>query len=116
MKPAEITDPAVIEAAIGVIAVVAIYQLVDVPQACVNGALRGMKDTRWPLLVFIPSYWIFGAGLALILAFGLNLKAPGIWAGLSSGIALTLLVLSLRLRWQLTKLQPTRIPFKEDNQ
>jgi MATE family, multidrug efflux pump len=104
LRPAEKSDPLVAEAAIGIIAVVAVYQLVDAPQACVNGALRGMKDTRWPLFVFIPSFWIFGAGVALFLGFYFDLKAPGIWMGLSSGIALSLGILAWRLNRQLAKL------------
>jgi MATE family multidrug resistance protein len=104
LRPAEKSDPLVAEAAVGVIAVVALYQLVDLPQACVNGALRGMKDTRWPLFVFIPSFWIFGAAVALILGFYYDLKAPGIWMGLSCGIALSLVLLTWRLVRQLAKL------------
>ncbi len=105
LGPAEVQDPQLWSAALGIMSVVAVYQIFDAPLACANGALRGMKDTRWPMFVFLVDFWLIGAALALWFGFGLDLKAPGIWAGLSCGIALTLAVLIWRIRWRLGRIQ-----------
>jgi multidrug resistance protein, MATE family len=64
-------------------------------QATASGALRGLKDTRVPLLFAAISYWVIGFSAAYAFAFLTPLGAIGVWVGLSLGTAVyaTLLVL-----------------------
>ena len=64
-------------------------------QATASGALRGLKDTRMPLLFAAISYWLIGFSAAYAFAFFTPFGAVGVWAGLSLGTAVhaTLLVL-----------------------
>jgi MATE family multidrug resistance protein len=77
----------------------ATFFIADGVQTIAAGALRGMNDTRVPLLFAAVSYWLIGFTLACALAFRTPLGAPGVWIGLSVGTAVyaTLLVLRFGL-------------------
>jgi MATE family multidrug resistance protein len=67
----------------------------DGVQSIALGSLRGMNDTRVPLLFAVMGYWLIGFPTACALAFWVGLGAVGVWIGLSCGTAVyaTLLVL-----------------------
>jgi multidrug resistance protein, MATE family len=65
-------------------------------QATASGALRGLKDTRVPLLFAVISYWLIGFSAAYAFAFLTPLGAIGVWVGLSLGTALHATLLILR--------------------
>ena len=67
----------------------------DGVQSIALGSLRGMNDTRVPLLFAVTGYWLIGFPTACALAFWAGLGAVGVWIGLSCGTAVyaTLLVL-----------------------
>jgi len=67
-------------------------------QSVAVGALRGMKDTRMPLLFAAISYWLVGFTSAYGLAFWTPLGAVGVWIGLSCGTAVYAVLLILRFR------------------
>jgi multidrug resistance protein, MATE family len=67
-------------------------------QGTAIGALRGLKDTRIPLLFAAISYWLVGFSAAYALAFFTPLGAIGVWIGLSVGTALYATLLVLRFR------------------
>jgi len=71
----------------------------DGVQSIALGSLRGMNDTRVPLLFAVTGYWLIGFPAACALAFWAGLGAIGVWIGLSCGTAVyaTLLVLRFRL-------------------
>jgi MATE family multidrug resistance protein len=75
------------------------FFIADGIQTIAAGSLRGMNDTRVPLLFATISYWLIGFTLACGLGFRTPLGAPGVWIGLSGGTAVyaTLLVLRFRL-------------------
>jgi len=52
-----------------------------------SGSLRGLKDTRVPLLFAGVAYWLIGFSLSYVLGLKLGLGAIGIWIGLSIGTA-----------------------------
>ena len=68
-------------------------------QSIASGALRGMNDTKIPLLFAAIGYWLIGFTTACALGFWTGLGATGVWIGLSCGTAVyaTLLVLRFRL-------------------
>ena len=76
----------------------ATFFIADGIQTVVAGALRGMNDTRLPLLFAAISYWLVGFSTAYGLAFGAKFGAIGVWIGLSCGTAVYALLLILRFR------------------
>jgi MATE family multidrug resistance protein len=96
----DVNDPKnalVIDLARSFLVVAAIFQLVDGAQAVGAGMLRGLQDTRIPMIYAAFGYWGVGLPLGIILAFGTSLRGIGIWIGLASGLAV---VASLMLwRW-----------------
>lgn len=82
--------------AIGFLAYAAVFQIADCIQATANGALRGIKDTRVPMLITVTAYWIVGLPLAVALAFHSPLGPTGIWWGFIAGLAVAAVGLSLR--------------------
>jgi multidrug resistance protein, MATE family len=77
----------VIDLAVSFVKVAAAFQLVDGAQVIGAGMLRGLHDTRWPLLFALVGYWVVGLGIGSWLAFAADWKGLGIWIGLASGLA-----------------------------
>jgi MATE family multidrug resistance protein len=77
----------------------ATFFIADGIQTITSGSLRGMSDTRVPLLFATVSYWLIGFTLACGLGFRTPLGAVGVWIGLSCGtlVYATLLLLRFRL-------------------
>ena len=76
----------------------ATYFITDGIQTIVAGALRGLNDTRVPLLMAVVSYWLIGFTMACLLGFQAGLGAVGVWIGLSCGTAVYATLLILRFR------------------
>jgi multidrug resistance protein, MATE family len=74
------------------------FFIADGVQTVAAGALRGMNDTRLPLLFATISYWLIGFTSACLLGFTISLGAVGIWIGLSAGTAAYAIMLILRFR------------------
>ncbi|NNM00717.1 MAG: MATE family efflux transporter [Gammaproteobacteria bacterium] len=91
-------DPAVQAVAITVLRLSALLQLGDALQVSVGGALRGLKDTRVPMVLNAAVYWLFGFPCAWLLGVELGHGLPGVWAGLIAVLWVQALVLGLRLR------------------
>jgi multidrug resistance protein, MATE family len=77
----------VIGLAVSFLRVAAAFQLVDGAQVIGAGMLRGLHDTKWPLLFALVGYWVVGLGVGAWLAFAADWKGVGIWVGLASGLA-----------------------------
>jgi MATE family multidrug resistance protein len=100
---------AVIELTAALLLVGATFFVADGIQTVVAGALRGLNDTRVPLLFAVTSYWLVGFPAACGLGFRTGLGAIGVWIGLSCGTAVyaTLLILRFRLLTRRLRLAPT---------
>lgn len=68
--------------------VAGLFQLADGVQAVASGALRGLKDTRVPMLLAGLGYWIIGLPFGLVLALWLDVGPIGVWIGLAAGLFL----------------------------
>ena len=87
----------------------AAYQIVDALQVGAAGSLRGLHDTRGPMLITLVAYW----GLALPMGYVLGLTTltgkahgpHGFWTGLVAGLALAAVLLNARLVQQLRQLE-----------
>jgi MATE family multidrug resistance protein len=79
---------AVIELTATLLLVGATFFIADGIQTVAAGALRGMNDTRLPLLFAAISYWLIGFTAACGLAFWTrSARVSGVWIGLSCGTA-----------------------------
>lgn len=67
--------------------IAAMFQLLDGCQAVAAGALRGLQDTRVPMLIAGFGYWVAGFCTAILLGFWTPLAGQGIWVGLAAGLA-----------------------------
>ena len=102
----------VIRLAVSFLAVAALFQLVDCWQAVAAGVLRGLQDTRVPMIFAAIGYWVIGIGVGTLLSFQTGLGGVGIWLGLASGLG----VVAGLLIWRWTRrerlgLVPHREPF-----
>ncbi|MDO9061399.1 MAG: MATE family efflux transporter, partial [Bradyrhizobium sp.] len=88
----------VIELTATLLMVGATFFVADGIQTVAAGALRGMNDTRIPLLFAAISYWLIGFPAAYGLAFWTGWGAIGVWIGLSCGTAVYAVLLVLRFR------------------
>lgn len=77
----------VVELAISFLFFAALFQIVDGAQAVGAGMLRGLHDTRLPMLYACFGYWGVGLPLGAVLAFWAGLEGRGIWIGLATGLA-----------------------------
>ena len=95
--------------AVAFLTVAAAFQIVDGAQVIGAGMLRGLHDTRWPLIFALVGYWVFGLGIGAWLAFARDWQGVGIWVGLATGLAsvaaLMLARWALRERLGLTRLR-----------
>ncbi|PZO78745.1 MAG: MATE family efflux transporter [Mesorhizobium amorphae] len=80
-------NAAVIATGVSFLAFAALFQIVDGAQAVSAGMLRGLHDTKMPMLYAALGYWAVGVPLGLFLAFWANMGGAGIWLGLSGGLA-----------------------------
>ena len=91
-------DEAIIHSTIVLLAAGAAFQLFDGIQTVATGALRGVGDTRTPMLCHFTAYWIIGLPLGAWLCFRRGWGAFGLWAGLS--LALILIGIVLLFVWR----------------
>jgi len=93
---ADPTNAGSITIALRLLFIAALFQVFDGAQVIAGGALRGLKDTRVPLLVGAVGYWAIGFPAGWLLAFPLGLGAAGLWWGLALGLAAVAVPLALR--------------------
>ena len=72
------------------------FFVVDGVQTIAAGALRGLNDTRVPLLFAAVSFWVVGFATSYTLAFLARMEAVGIWIGFTVGLGLYALLLVWR--------------------
>ena len=80
----------------------ALFQLADAAQVMALGFLRGVQDTRVPMIIASVSYWLIGIPVSYLLAFRLGLGGVGLWLGLVVGLAVAAIFLMVRFwrrRW-----------------
>lgn len=97
---------AVIAAGIGLLAAAALFQLVDAAQVMALGFLRGVQDTRMPMIIATLSYWVIGIPASYLLGFSLGFGGVGVWLGLALGLALAGVFLMTRFwGWSIRDLE-----------
>ena len=91
-------DPRVLVEAPALLYVAAAFQIFDGIQTVSTGALRGLGETRVPMIANFVGYWVLGLPLGLFLCFGLHWGIYGLWIGLT--LALIIIAFSLLWRWR----------------
>jgi multidrug resistance protein, MATE family len=97
-------DPAVLATGVTLLLFCAIFQPFDSVQSVATGALRGLGETRVPMIANLAGHWIIGLPLAYWLCFTRQWGVVGIWSGLTMG--LVLIGTSLAVVWN-RKSRPT---------
>ncbi|HKW09255.1 MAG TPA: MATE family efflux transporter [Gemmatimonadaceae bacterium] len=92
------TDAGVIAIAGVLIPVAGVFQIFDGAQAVGAGVLRGLGDTRAPLIGMIAGYWLIGLPVSLVLGFHTPLRAAGLWWGFVASLGVVALFLAVRIR------------------
>lgn len=87
----------VVALAVQFLALAALFQLADGAQAVGAGMLRGLHDTRAPMILAAIGYWGLGVPLGAFLAFVAGWGGTGVWVGLATG--LTVVAILLTARW-----------------
>ena len=87
---------AILAFGVQLLAIAALFQLTDAMQVMALGLLRGIQDTRVPLIAATISYWLIGIPTAYGLAFGLGWSGIGLWLGLVIG----LLAAAISMMWR----------------
>jgi MATE family multidrug resistance protein len=76
------------ELAAAYLAIAALFQIFDGGQAVGMGVLRGLKDTRVPMIIAGVGYWLIGLPVGAAAAWLLGWGGVGVWVGLAVGLAL----------------------------
>jgi MATE family multidrug resistance protein len=86
----------VIALGVAFLGIAAIFQVVDGAQVVGAGMLRGLHDTRVPMIFTFIGYWAIGIGIGAWLAFARGWQGQGIWTGLAIGLAIVAVLMIWR--------------------
>lgn len=89
-------DLMVTQIALELLFLAAIFQWPDSLQVSAAGALRGLKDTRIPMIYTIVAYWLVGITTGYALTFHYQWGARGMWVGMSAGLSVAAVLLVTR--------------------
>ncbi len=103
IDPADPERPAILAVGTVLLAMAALFQLVDSGQVMALGMLRGVQDTRVPMVMAIISYWVIGLPVAYVLGFVAGLGGAGIWLGLTVGLACACVAMQYRFWTRYTR-------------
>ena len=97
VDPADPVRDQVIATGITFLYVAAAFQIADAGQVQALSILRGMHDTRVPMIMASVSYWLLGLPVSYLLGFTLGLGGVGVWIGLTIGLASAWISMGARL-------------------
>ncbi|WP_296761674.1 MATE family efflux transporter [Sediminimonas sp.] len=103
LSPDDPQRDAVVSIGVGLLAAAALFQLADAAQVIALGLLRGVQDTRVPMVIAALAYWAVGIPVSYVLGFGLGWGGVGVWLGLAAGLALAGVFMLLRFRGWLAR-------------
>ena len=91
-------DLEVVAAAALLLPIAGMFQIFDGLQAVAAGALRGVGDTRVPMILNLIGFWLVGLPISAFLGFAAGVGPRGIWWGLAIGIGVVAVLLTFRIR------------------
>lgn len=97
IAPDEPQRDAILVIGASLLLVAAVFQLVDAGQIIALGVLRGVQDTRVPMVMAGFSYWIMGVPASYVLGISLGYGVVGVWLGLVIGLLFATILLWWRV-------------------
>lgn len=91
-------DAAVVGLAVTLIPLAGVFQVFDGIQVVAGGVLRGVGDTRAPMVVNLLGFWAIGLPVGIFLAFQAGMGPRGLWWGLVTGLGVVSILLLFRIR------------------
>ena len=88
------TDARVLDIGTRLLMIAAAFQLFDGTQAVATGVLRGLGDTRTPMVMNVIGHWFLGLPVGYALCFRFGWGVTGLWVGLSIGLVFCAIVLT----------------------
>jgi MATE family multidrug resistance protein len=101
------TDEAVIVYGGALLFWVGLFQLPDGLQVVLSGVMRGLNETRIPMVLGLISYWVLGLPFGVYLAYQRNMEARGLWVGLAIGLTCMCVLLIAFYQNRIKKLRLT---------
>jgi len=92
------SDPTVVAAAAALLPIAGVFQVFDGLQVAGAGALRGIGDTRVPMILNLVGFWLIGLPACVVLGFVRGMGPQGVWWGLALGIGVVGVLLMFRIR------------------
>ena len=89
-------EPELVAIASQLFIIAGIFQLFDGLQVVSMAALRGMADTKIPMIISFVSYVVVCLSVGYVLAFVAHLGAAGVWIGYIAGLSVAAIWLTLR--------------------
>lgn len=99
------SEVAVIGPTLSLLAIAAIFLIVDSIQVIAASALRGLHDTFVPMIIAGVSYWVVGFTTGYFLAEIQGMQAEGYWFGFVSGLAAAAVFMIWRLKFKFDKFE-----------
>lgn len=87
------SDPDVLRVGTSLLLLAAVFQLFDGIQGVITGTLRGIGDTRTPMVVNLLAHWLVGLPISYTLCFIVGWGVYGLWVGLSLGLIIVGIIL-----------------------
>lgn len=99
------TDQAVVIYGGALLFWVGLFQLPDGLQVVLSGVMRGLNETRIPMVLGLISYWVIGLPFGVYLAYQRSMEARGLWVGLAVGLTCMCIFLIMFYQNRIKKLR-----------
>lgn len=96
LDPAEPLKDEILAIGRSLLAVAALFQFADAAQVMTLGLLRGVQDTRVPMVIAAVSYWVVGVPMSYVMGIRWGWGGEGVWLGLVLGLVLAGALMSWR--------------------
>ncbi|WP_432449659.1 MATE family efflux transporter [Aliiroseovarius marinus] len=110
LDPEELRRDQIVLLGSSLLVVAALFQFADGAQAIAMGLLRGVQDTRVPMIIASLSYWLVGMGSSYVFGITLGFGAIGVWWGLLLGLLCAGGFMSWRFWMRSSRIGPADTP------
>lgn len=106
LNPQEVHRAEIVAMGTGLLVLAALFQFADGAQAIAMGLLRGVQDTRVPMIIATLSYWGVGITMSYVLGITLGYGPEGVWVGLLLGLLTAGIFMSWRFWISSSRIAP----------
>jgi MATE family multidrug resistance protein len=99
------SDTAIITYASALLFWVGLFQIPDGLQVVLSGVMRGLHETKIPMILGLISYWVIGLPIGCYFTYYRNFEARGLWMGLAIGLSSMCVLLILLYKMKIQKLR-----------